>query len=160
MTQIPPIGPVPDADVCFVGALLYASSADALSVLEHVLDDDVESPAMAAVLAAVRRLALSGKPTGPALVLDELRRVGQLRGGVADALRAATTSGADPTAATHYAAATVASSLRRRVESAGVALTAMAANGSEADILPIVSSAADACTRCAERLQHLRGDAA
>lgn len=156
--QIPPVGRVPGVEVCFVGAMLYATTSDTLRVLQDVMDDDVESPPLAAVLAAVRRLALSGKPLAPALVLDELRRFGQFRGGVADALRDATTAGADPSAARHYAAATVAASLRRRVESAGVAMTSLAADGAEADIAPLVANATASCTQCAERLERLRGE--
>lgn len=158
MSQISPVGPVPSADVCLVGALLYSAPSGAADVLALVHDGDVEQPTLAAVLAAVRRLADSGKPIGPQTTFDELRRVGQLRGGVPDALRDATTCGADSTSARHYAAAVVAGSLRRRVESAGVALTAIAADGAEADIAPLVAWATAACLETAERLRRLRGE--
>jgi hypothetical protein len=159
-TQIPPVGPHPDVDVLFVGSLLWSTPAYAAEVLAFVLDDDIESPTLAIVLGAVRTLAYAGKPVGPQLVLDELRRFSAIRGDVAEQLKTATTSGADPGAARFYAAAVVADSLRRRVASAGVALTDTARGSAEADLAPLVTRAATACTDCAERLRHLRGDPA
>jgi replicative DNA helicase len=114
--------------VLFVGALLWAAATEVCEVLKLVDDDDIASPALASVLAAIRRLNYDFKPHGPQLVLDELQRSGDIHShhGVAGQLQAATTSGADPTAARHYAAAVVAAALRRRVGSAGEALTDIA----------------------------------
>jgi len=155
--QIPPVGPIPTADVCLVGALLYSAPSDARDVLRHVRDTDIECPALAAVLSPIHRLIASGSPHGPQLVLDELRRKGELKSLVADKLRAATTSGADSTAARYYAGAVVAESLRRRIAAAGDALTVGAYEVAEAELAPLVARAAAAVEDCAERLQRLRG---
>lgn len=153
-----PIGPHPDVDVLFVGALLWSRAADATTVLALVVAEDIESPALAVVLGAVRTLAYADKPIGPQVVLDELRRAGKLRGRVADQLKGATTSGADSAAARYYGAAVVSGSLRRRVESAGEALQAMAAAAPECDLAPMVERAATAITDCDRRLTALRGE--
>lgn len=157
-TQIAPIGPHPSADVLLVGALLWSDPDAAVDVLRLVHDDDLADPPTAAVLAAVRSRADTGRPLGPQLVLDELRRIGQLRGSVPDRLRDATTCGAVAEQARDLAAAVVADSLRRRVESAGHALTTAAGMAAEADLAPMVAAAAAAVSDCAHRLQLLRGD--
>jgi replicative DNA helicase len=153
--QIQPIGAHPDVDVLLIGALLWSNPN---GLLDLIADDDIEDPALAAVLAAIRTLAGAGKPCGPQLVLDELRRRGAVSTTVAEQLVAATTCGADPLAARHYAAAAVAESLRRRVESAGAALVAAGAEVAEADLAPLVGRAAESVLDCARRLVALRGE--
>lgn len=153
-----PVGPHPDVATVLVGALTWALPGEVTDVLALVRDDDVADPATAAVLAAVRTLAGANKPCGPQLVADELRRTGQFNAPVADRLRAATTSGAAACAARHYAAATVAESLRRRVESTGHALISAAPGAAEAEFVPMVTAAASAIIDCAHRLEQLRGE--
>jgi replicative DNA helicase len=127
--------------------------------LAFVHDDDFESTVLSTVVAAIRRLVLAEKPIGPQMVMDELRRMGELTREVAVQLQAATTSGADSgVPVPHYAAAVVADSLRRRVESAGVALTAAADGMAEADLAPLVHRAAVSVRDCANRLATLRGE--
>ena len=157
--QIPPVGPHVNVDSLLVGALLWTSTATASAVLALVRDDDVESNALAEVLGALRRLNGAGKPHGPQMVLDELERTGRVRAhnGVAGQLQAATTSGAEASAAWHYAGAVVARSLRRRIESAGVALQSAAREASEAELTSHVSVLARVVGDCAQRLQQLRG---
>lgn len=156
-SQIPPVGPHHPIDVLFVGAVLWAQPAEATTALRAVVDDDIESPILAEVLAAIRRLNAAGVH-GPQLVLDELRRRGEPSYPVAQALREATTCGADPSAALYYAAAVVAGSLRRRVESFGVALTAAAREAREDELAPAVNHAVRIISDCAVRLRSLRGD--
>ena len=74
------------------------------------------------------------------------------------ALASVTTSGACAMAARYYAAATVAEALRRRVESAGVALNSAAQAAAEADLGPLAARAAESINDCAERLAVLRGE--
>ncbi|MHA0287029.1 hypothetical protein ACXYX3_11315 [Mycobacterium sp. C3-094] len=159
ISQIPPVGPHVNADALFVGALLWSAPADAAAVLALVHDDDVESVALAEVLGAIRRLNGARKPHGPALVLDELERTGRLRAhnGVAGQLQAATTSGADAAAAWAYAGAVVARSLRRRIESAGIALQSAAREAAEPELSSHVSLLTRVLGDCATRLEQLRG---
>lgn len=154
MTQINPVGTVPDSATCLLSALMYGGDAQ---VLAEVHDDDLD-PAPAEVLAVVRRLAAAGRPRGPQVVLDELRRSGELARGVADVLRSAVTSGADPLAARSYAAAVVAEALRSRAESAGIALAAASATAAEGELAPLAVNAAESVRDCAERLERLRGE--
>jgi replicative DNA helicase len=158
--QIPPVGRHVSADTLLVGGLLWATPAGVAAVLVLVRDDDIESLSLSTVLRSLRGLAKAGKPHGPQLVLDALQCAGQLRAhnGVADALQAAVTSGADPSAAWDYAAAVVARSLRRRIESAGVALQSTARESAEAELAPRVAALASAIGDCAQRLETLRGD--
>ncbi|MGO8767968.1 hypothetical protein [Mycobacterium sp.] len=128
--QIQPIGPHPSVDTLLIGALLWAPVQTAVSVLGLVDDDDLEHPAAATVLAAIRALALAGTPTGPQLVFDELKRTGEATALVLDHLRAAVTSGAEPLAADASAAAVVASRFRRFVANIGNAQVCLAARGS------------------------------
>lgn len=158
-TQIPPVGPHPDAATLLVSALLWSPPSAGADILQLVADDDIADPALAAVLGAVRALVDAGTPPSPQLVADELRRVGNLRGNVADRLRAATTAGAASGAVRQYAAATVAEAFRRRVESVGHALTTAAGTAAEADLAPLVANAAAGIADCAHRLDALRGDA-
>jgi replicative DNA helicase len=160
MTQVCPVGAHPGPDALLVGALLWSAPADVASVLRLVRDDDVENPALAEVLAAVRSLNEAHKPHGPQLVLDELRRTARLmrHNGVAGQLQAATTSGADASAAWSYGAAVVAGSLRRRIDSAGIAFQTAASEAAESDLAEHVWVWSSAIAECAGRLRQLRGE--
>lgn len=155
--QIPPVGPHPSVDVLLVGAVLWEPDRVFLLPLGLVHDDDIENPALAQVLAVARSMVYADQPHGPQLVMAELKRAGALTPAVAEALKAATTSGADPGAVRQYAIAVVADSLRRRAASAGAALTGIAEHTPEADIAPMVERAAASVRDCAERLATLRG---
>jgi replicative DNA helicase len=156
--QIPPIGPHPTAGVLLLGALLWSRPAEAAVVLELVADDDMVTPSLSLVLSAVRGLITAGTPPGPQLVLDALRREGTLKHFALKDLQDATTSGAQPLALREYAAAVVSDALRRRIDSAGVALTTAASDAAEADLAPMVTGAAESICDCADRLAALRGD--
>ena len=155
---VPAVGPLPTADQVFVGALLYGATSEVRAVLRLVRDDDLESPAMGAVVAAIRRLAAASKPCAPQMVLDELRRVGQAKGHVLEQFRSSLTTGAVPEAARDYAAAVVAGSLRRRIAGAGDVLVVSAHEVAEANLAPLMERANDAIQDCAARLRQLRGD--
>jgi replicative DNA helicase len=141
-----------------LGALLWSPPAQAAQVLELVTDEDMATPSLAAVLSAVRRLVSAGTPPGPQLVADALRREGTLKHFAAKDLQDAATSGAQPLALRQYAAAVVAEALRRKIHSAGAALSTAAADAAEADLAPLVSRATVACLDCVGRLDQLRGD--
>lgn len=155
--QVRPVGPHPDVATLLVGALLWGPD-DAADVLELLNNEDVGDPALAVILGAVRALLGAGKPIGPQLVVDELRRTGRFAGLVPDRLRTATTSGAAPTSRP-YAAAVVAEALRLKVESAGRSLTAEAETAAEADLVPMVVKQLAGIADCAQRLAALRGEA-
>ena len=87
-----------------------------------------------------------------------MRRAGELTQAVADQLLAAVTSGAADCAARDYGAAVVAGSLRRRMASAGHALTEAAQSAGEHDLSPMVASAAVSVSHAAYRLAGLRGE--
>ena len=156
--QVQPVGPHPSVDTLLIGALLWTPIQTAVSVLGLVHDDDLEHPADAGVLAAIRTLALAGKPTGPQLVFDELRRTGAATGPVLDHLRAAVTSGAEALAVDAYAAAVVAISFRRLVANIGNAMMELADLAPEADIVRVITSATARITKTAERMAMLRGE--
>lgn len=156
--QWAPVGPPPAAEVLLLGALLWPRpGVDPAPVLALVADDDLD-PAVAEVLGVVRAMLAAGRPVGPVAVLDELQRRGGPSGPARDRLLSATASGAVPEALPGYACAAVAASLRRRVESAGAALTAAAASMAEADLAPLAQRAAAGVLDCAARLDRLRGE--
>jgi hypothetical protein len=154
---IPSVGAVPDVETVFVGTLLWSSPADAAAVLELVADDDFESPALSVLVATIGRLAAAGRPCDAQMVLDELGRDGGVHRGIAAALMDATSAGTVPQAARFYAAAVVARSLRRKIESAGHALISAAQDAPETSLPAIVSRATVSCLDCAGRLAELRG---
>lgn len=155
--QLPPVGPMPNAEALLVGALLWPrSDSDPGPVLALVDDDDIAEPALAEVLRVVRSMVYAHEPVGPALVLDELLRLGA-RKPVLDRLLQVTAAGAVPEALRGYARAVVSASLRRHVESAGHALTAAAGYMAEADLLQLCERASGQITETAARLKALRG---
>ena len=156
--QLPPVGPPPAAELLLVGALLWPTpDADPGPVLALVADDDVADPHVADLLRCARSLIYAHEAVGPVILADELGRAGTLTKLVGDRLTAATTCGAVPTALRGYACAVVAASLRRRVESAGKALTEAAETMHEDDLAPMAQRAAAAIASCAARLDKLRG---
>lgn len=156
--QLPTVGRPPAAEVLLIGALLWPTPGiDPGPVLSLVTDDDLADPLLAEALMVARSLVYAREPIGPVIVLDELRRIGGPRRAVADRLEAATVSGAVPQAIRGYACAVVAASLRRRMESAGAALSAAAESMAEADLGPLAERAAAAVADCAARLEKLRG---
>lgn len=157
MSAVEPVGPHPTASNCLLGALMFAELPEVTAVLGWVTDDDLDAPE-STVLAAVRTLAGRGVSPVPQLLADELRRTGRLARPVAAVLPVATTSGACSQSARHYAAAVVADSLRRRVESFGNALSAAAYTAAEVDLAPLVAQAAKTVTDCSRRLELLRGE--
>jgi replicative DNA helicase len=152
------VGQLPDLATVFVGTLLWSAPVDAAAVLELVADDDFESPALSALVATIRHLATAGQPCDAQMVLDALGRDGGVHRGIALALMDATASGAQPQAARFYAAAVVAGSLRRKVESAGHALIEAATTTAENNLAPLISRTTASCLDCARRLAVLRGE--
>lgn len=160
MTHLPPVGTHPDADTMLIGALLWSRLRfEARFVMRAVRSDDFATPAAGTIAAAIRTLVEDeSRPYGPQLVLDELQRIGAMNKSVAKCLESATTSGVDTAAPVrHYAAAMLSKSLRRRVESAGVALSSASATAGEAELAHIVSSSTAAINDCLARLQRMRG---
>ena len=155
--QFPPVGSHPSAGLLLIGALLWATPRQAAEVLALVRDEDLTGPALSTVLAAVRGLVDSGTPAAPQLVLDALHREGKVEEFAVKGLQDAVTSGAQPLAARQYAAAVVANALRRRIDSAGTALTTAATEAAEADLAPLVERAGESIRDCAHRLAVLRG---
>lgn len=158
--QLPPVGPPPAAEVLLIGALLWPAldGSDPREVLAFVADDDVADPATAELLSIIRPMLAAGQPVGPMLVVDELTRRGWHGRPVAESLRSAINCGAVPEALRGYSCAVVAASLRRRVESAGTALTEAAGSMHEDDLAPLAQRAAAAVVECAARLDRLRGE--
>lgn len=156
--QLPPVGPHPSAGVLLVGSLLWTAPQPAAEVLALVCDEDMGTPALSTVLAAVRSLVDSGTPAAPQLVLDALKREGNVKCFAAKDLQDAVTCGAQPQAARQYAAAVLADALRRRLANAGVALATAATESAEVDLAPMVARASESIRDCAERLATLRGD--
>ncbi|OFJ55175.1 DnaB-like helicase N-terminal domain-containing protein [Mycolicibacterium grossiae] len=161
MTQ-PPIGTHPDADVLFIGALLWAKARfEARLMVRTIREEDFEKPSVAAVFAAITTLIEDeSKPYGPQLVLDELRRSGTFDPNVSRHLQDATTSGVDTGAPLrHYAAAMLANTFRRRVESLGTALIQTAPYASEDELAHVVETGASSVNDCLARLRQMRGEA-
>lgn len=155
--QMRAIGPEPGVGEMLVGALMYSSTTEAATVLALVHHDDIDPP-LNVVLKSIRTLVGRNVLPSPQLTLDELKRTGSLTRQVATALMSATTTGACASAARYYAAAVVAESLRRHVESAGTALVNAASTAPESDLEPLVNNAAVTILDCAGRLRGLRGD--
>jgi hypothetical protein len=155
--QIPAVGPLPDVGVLLVNSLLWCRPDDADEVLRLVRDDDVASPHLGAILAAIRELLSAGQQISPQLVLDRLIQAGVHRP-VHAALIQAATAGGCPEAVRDYAAAVVAQSLRRRVESGGVAMWSAADDLSEAELPVLVGNIAATISAIAVRLATLRGE--
>ena len=86
-----------------------------------------------------------------------LHREGKVEEFAVKGLQDAVTSGAQPLAARQYAAAVVANALRRRIDSAGTALTTAATEDAEAGLAPLVERAGESIRDCAHRLAVLRG---
>lgn len=156
-TQIPAVGPLPDSEHLLVGALLWGHPGDAAGVLTLVNDDDLASPHLAAVLKAVRDMVNRGAHPSPQLVMDQLTR-GGVQHAVLAALINATTSGAAAGAVREYAAATIAASLRRQVQSGGAALTMAAESADEAELPVIAETITSRITTTGQRLAQLRGE--
>ena len=153
--QIPAVGTVVDVDVLLVDSLLWGHPDDADEVLRLVHDDDVRSPHLAAILTAIREMLDAGTPVSPQLVLDRISRAGVQRP-VHQALIRAATAGACPEAVREYAAAVVAATLRRRVESGGHAMCSAADDLSEAELPMLVAEIAVNISGIAARLAALR----
>lgn len=141
----------------FLGALMHGSRRDASDVLALVRDRDLATPSQETIAVVIRKLVTANRSYTPELVLAEVQRLGKLSGPVQKELLDATTSGATALALRDYASAVVAEALRRRVDSAGTALTAAAREAAEPDLAPIVARAVAAVDDCADRLRTLRG---
>jgi replicative DNA helicase len=153
--QMPPVGPPVDAETLLIGALLWSDSYTA-NVLTLVDDDDLSNPHAATILRVIRDMTADRATCSPQLVLDQLTRRGLCRD--CATLINAVTSGAATGLIREYATAVVAASLRRRIESAGAALTAAATEMAEADLTMLVANVSDACIGAAHRLAQLRGE--
>jgi replicative DNA helicase len=141
-----------------IGALLYSSAAEATSITQHLLADDFNDPSASTVFKSLESIADLDIPPGPELVADDLRRRGWWNRPVATWLSTATVSGACPPAARQYAAAVVADSLRRQVESLGTALRSAASSASEVELHHLVVTGTHRIHNITERLARLRGE--
>lgn len=155
--QIPAVGTVPpDVATLLIGALMWTKTTHANNVLNYIADDDIEPPAQAVILAAIRDLAADDQPHGPQLVLDELQRTGRINDLVAQHLRESVTSGAEPSAVWHYAAATSADSIRRRIRNAANTLAELADGEAETGLTTQVTGLLADIISHHGRLEYLR----
>lgn len=154
--QVPAIGTPPGIETLLVASLMWTPRADRAEILALVADDDLASPHLRTVLAALRGMVAGGAHVSPQLLLSRLSRDGAARP-VLTAVLDATTSGAATDAARQYAAAVVAAAVRRRTESAGTALLDAAAHAAEADLADLAARAAAPITDAAQRLARLEG---
>jgi hypothetical protein len=104
-------------------------------------------------------LARQDNSPAPQLVLDELRRTGHLDRRTTCWLTAAATAGAPPDSARRYAAIVVSNSLRRQINSWGMALIHAADTAAEDELHTIIDRFADTIAATFARLAALRGDA-
>ncbi|MBX8688668.1 hypothetical protein GO011_14630 [Mycobacterium sp. 20091114027_K0903767] len=154
--QIPAVGPDPTAATLLLGALMWTKTTAANNVLAYITDDDIEHPAQAAILTAVRHLAADAQNHGPQLILDELKRTGCINSLVAQYLQEAVTSGAEPFCVWQYAAATSADSLRRRIANAAYVLQELADSQPEVGITVQATGLLADIIGHHGRLEHLR----
>ena len=130
-----------------------------VQIAEYVdADADMDEHARRAYCATVE-LARQNVSPAPELVLDELRRTGRLNRQTACWLASATTAGAPPETARRYAAAVVAHSLRRQLNSWGTTLISTADTASEDELEVIITRFAHTIAATFARLAALRGDA-
>ena len=161
--QVPPAnGRSPNVET----SLLWGSSSALVTVTAEVLaqieNTDMQSPANAVVLDAIRAaVVLDADVFGPAAVWDRLTRNGS-RPEVRKAMLDATTSGAasTPGALRFYASSVVAAAYRRQVESIGNALVTASSDASEASLSGLVDTAVAKLRATEARLLQLRGGAA
>lgn len=153
-----PVGRPATIEELALGGLLYSTAAEATSITQHLLAGDFNEPSAATVFRALESIADLGIPPGPELVAADLRRRGWWDRPVATWLSTATVSGACPPAARHYAAAVVAESLRRNIESLGAALQSAADNASEPELSHLVVTGTRRIQNITDRLTQLRGE--
>lgn len=157
--HLPAVGPLPPVDELLVCALLYSPSPAVVQIAEYIDPPiDLDEHARRTFCAAVE-LARQDNSPAPQLVLDELRRVGRLDRRTTCWLTAAATSGAPPESARRYAAIVVSDSLRRQINSWGMALIHAADNAAEDEIQTIIDRFAHSIAATFARLAALRGDA-
>lgn len=156
--QVPALGSPPSIEVLFLASLLWSRREDAAELLALVADDDLGHPHLRIVLAALRRMVAEGAHVSPQLLLSRLTRDGAARP-VLTAVLDLTTSGAATEAARDYAAAVLASAVRRRTESAGTALLAAASDAAEHDLADLAARSAHGICDTAARLVQLEGHA-
>lgn len=159
--QVPPAtGRLLDAEVPMLGGLLGGLPTDAAEPLALVQNADMQSPANAVVLEAIRTaVVLDAAVFGPAAVWDRLTRNGS-RPEVRKAMLDATTSGAasTPGAIRFYASSVVAAAYRRQVESIGNALVTASSDAPEVSLSGLVDAAVAELRATERRLRALRGE--
>jgi replicative DNA helicase len=152
------VGPLPSADQLLVCALLYSACPTVVQIAEYVdADADMDEHARRTYCATLD-LARQNISPAPQLVLDELRRTGQLDRQTACWLASATTAAAPPETARRYAAVVVANSLRRQVNSWATTLISIADTASEEELETIIDRVAHTIATTFARLAALRGD--
>jgi replicative DNA helicase len=157
-TQIRAIGPTPTLADLFVGSLLFSTPAEVLEVARFVVIEDIEPEPGQTVYSSVLALARRAVPPSSQLVLDDLKRRGQLTRTRGLWLASATTSGACASAARAYAAAILAESLRRQAESMGQALISASESYSEVELAKLGGIVSTRLGYIAGRLTELRGE--
>jgi len=155
--HLPPIARVPSAAELLVCAMLYSSSAAVTQIAEFIdTEADLDECARRAYRAMVSLAQLDISPS-PELVLDELRRTGQLDRQTACWLATAVTAGAPPETARRYAAIVVAECLRRQIESWGLTLAAAAGAAAENELKVLTDRFSQTVYATFDRLGVLRG---
>jgi replicative DNA helicase len=156
--HLQPVGRPATIEELAVGALLYSTATEVTEITQHLSADDFNTSAAGTVFKALESIADLGVPPGPELVADDLRRRGWWDRPVATWLGTATVSGACPPAARQYAAAVVADSLRRNIESLGAALQSAADTASESELHHLVVTGTRRIQNITDRLAQLRGE--
>jgi|GEM_PF-3520937 replicative DNA helicase len=157
--HLPPTGRVPSAAELLVCTLLYSNSSAVIQIAEFIdAEADLDGSARRAYRAMVSLARLDISPA-PELVLDELRRTGQLDRQTACWLATAVTAGAPPETVRRYAAIVVAECLRRQVESWALTLVAAAGAAAEDELKMLVDKFSQTVCATFDRLGVLRGSA-
>jgi len=148
---------IPEPEIMFLGAALWASPRERDEPLALVDDSDLGNPHTAAVLGVLREMCCSRRDTDAMMVSAELVRRGAPPPQHA-ALLNAVTVGACGAACLEYGAMVVAGALRRHLDSAGRALQELAATGGEDDLIAVMENSYRAARSIRQRLARLRGD--
>jgi len=141
-----------------IGAIVRSPALTVLQVAgfidsQHDLDDPTR-----VILSAAIDLAQIGIAPTPEVLIDELRRSGNLDRRTACWLACATAHDTPPGSVRRYAAMVVAASLRQRVRNWSTTLTSLAETGSETELAITTEVFATKIAEAFERLQFLRQD--
>ena len=157
--HLAPIGPLPAAADLLVCALLYSGCPAVLQIAEYVdPSEDLDEPARSGYQAVVA-LAHQNITPAPQLVLDELRRTGELDRPTACWLASAATAGAPPETATTLRRHPCLRDAAPQGPKLGLTLMAAAETAAEDELKTLIDTSRQQITATFARLAPLRGDA-